>query len=593
MVISKGFYYFVRMKKINPGLLLFILLTTTGNMFGQSGLMNNLGALIYTDPGAIVKVKGTFVNHTQGIFQNYGVSTIDSNFVNDALSEGGGFYRVGKDWVNNGTFLHDTSQVFLWGNNQFIRGDSVTTFWELELQGTGIKTQQINSYTANELRLNDRELATDTFFMHVTTSAPGAITRTTGFVSSLGNGKLYRNTNVTASYLFPTGSSLVVTRYRPAILIPNIASSNTYGVRMVNNNASDDGYERTLVDSFVCRTNPYYYHLIRQVGGSQPTDIRLFYDQAADSLWDGMAHWRTQPNNFWNDMSPVTHTVATPLSSVTRQAWTDFIPQPFILSRIRPAVPQISGLDTVCGSRNELYTASPDSASYIYNWGVSQGFVAATPTNNSAIVSWNTGGTPGAVALTVTAPNGCTSFPDSLPVLIYPEIIAAFNTSTNGVYGSEPIVFIDQSQNASVWNWNFGDTQESSKQNPTHIYNAPGSYTITLIATSPDGCLDTAQTNLTIIDGLIIPNVFTPDGDGINDDFEIKGSGFSSFKCSIFNRWGNLMFESSAAQIKWDGSTLSGTLASPGTYFVILEIGTLNGQTIEHKGTVTLVRKSE
>lgn len=133
-----------------------------------------MGALIYTAPGAIVKVQnGSFNNAQNGTFTNHGTTTIDSSFYNNALSQGNGNYRVGKHWVNNMKFVPDSSHAFLFGDNQFITGDSVTYFFDLSLEGTGIKTQQIRSYTIDSLILNDRELATDTFFMHVLNTDTG------------------------------------------------------------------------------------------------------------------------------------------------------------------------------------------------------------------------------------------------------------------------------------------------------------------------------------------------------------------------------------------------------------------------------------
>lgn len=569
--------------------ILFLFFLGTGfNAFAQPGLMNNKAALVYTAPNSIVKIKGSFNNDQGGTFQNWGTTTIDSSFFNNGLSEKSGFYRVGKDWVNNNIFISDSSQAFLFGNDQFITGDSVTRYWIVELQGTGIKTQQINSFTKFELKLNDRELATDTFYMHVLNTDTGAITRSSGFVSSLGNGKLLRNTNVSEPYLYPTGSSLITTRYRPVTLKPENTNPHTYGVRMVNNDATLDGYDRTRVDSFVCRTNPFFYHLISRNVGAASADIRVFYELPADSLWDGLAHWEfPNPAGEWNDLSPVTYTPATPLSSVTKAAWAEFDPQPFILSRIRPGVPEIVGLDTVCGSKTQLYTGLPENNTYVYNWVIDNGEVTSNPALNEAIVLWDAAGGPGSVTLTVTAQNGCESFPDVMPVLVYPEVVAAFNYSPNGSFGSEPIVFADQSQNANAWNWTFGDNGSSQLQNPTHIYNNEGNYDIMLVATSSDGCKDTALASVSIIEGIKIPNIFTPNDDGVNDLFEVSLSGYENYRCSIFNRWGNLMFETEAPQISWDGTTAAGKLVPAGTYFCVIEFNTPNGL-YTHKGTVNV-----
>lgn len=573
------------MKRLN---LVLALVGLSWASYAQNALMNNKGALMYTAPNSIVKVKGSFNNDTDGLFQNKGTTTVDSSFYNNGQSEKSGFYRVGKDWVNNYVFISDSSQVFLFGDNQFITGDSVTRYWILELQGTGIKTQQIDSYVKDSLKLNDRELATDLFNMHVLNTDTGCITRSTGFVSSLGNGKLLRDMDQAEAYLFPTGSSLGVTRYRPVRMRPESVAPHTFGVRMANTDATLDGYDRTRVDSFVCRTNPYFYHWISRNAGTGAADVMLHYDVVADSLWDGMAHWELPvPAGQWHDLSPVNYVTGAPFNSVTKAVWPEFDPEPFILSRIRPGVPVIVGPDTACGSKPQLYTGMPENQTWVYNWSVNNGVIDTFPAVNEAVITWSGAGGPGSVGLTVTALNGCTSYPDLMNVWVHPQVVAAFNYSPNGSFGSKPLAFADQSENAVQWNWDFGDNGNSQMQNPTHVYNTAGEYTITLIATSPEGCKDTATSVVTVIDGIKIPNIFTPNGDGNNDLFEISLSGFKNYKCSVFNRWGNLMFESDAPQISWDGTTAAGTLVPAGTYFCVIEFMTPSGP-YTHKGTVNV-----
>lgn len=563
-------------------------LIASAGLYAQQALFNNNGALVYTAPNSILKVRGSFDNMQNGLFQNWGTTTIDSSFFNNGQSEKSGFYRVGKDWVNNSIFISDSSHVILFGDDQFITGDSVTRYWILELQGTGVKTQQIESYTKFELRLNDRELATDTHFMHVLNTDTAAITRTSGFVSSLGNGKLLRNTQNALAYRFPTGSSLGTTRYRPVEITPETGLFHTFGVRMANNDATLDGYDRTSVDSVVCRTNPFFYHWISRNAGTGAASIKVFYDEPADSLWDGLAHWELPiPTGQWRDLSPVTYTPANPFSSVTKAAWPDYNTQPFILSRIRPQVPQIVGLDTVCGSKEQLYTGLPENNTWVYNWTINNGTITSTPAVNEVEVLWNDAGGPGSVTLSVTATNGCTSFNNVMNVLVHPEVIAAFNYSPNSGAGSTPVVFADQSQNASGWNWDFGNGSSSQLQNPTHIFNTEGNYDITLISTSPEGCKDTAYASVVIVEAINIPNIFTPNGDGINDLFEVTITGFENYRCTIFNRWGNLMFETTAPHISWDGTTAAGKLVPAGTYFVVIEFDTPNGL-YTHKGTVNV-----
>lgn len=555
----------------------------------QQALFNNKGALIHANSQVIIKVKGSFLNDTGSTFTNHGNTTIDTNYINNALSEGDGIYRVGVNWVNNETFVCDTSQVILYGANQLITGDSVSHFYFLELTGTGIKRQTLDAYTNRILILNDRELATDSFNMTVTNPNVNAITRFTGFVSSLAQGRLIRATNTVAPYLFPTGSSLGIQRYRPVTISPVSVTACWYGVRLANNDANFQGYNRSQVDSFVCDLNPLFYHFINR-NGTIDADVAVFYDPAQDGSWDGLAYWNPLTPNRWNDMSPVTSGNVPPNLNYNRKmGWTNWLPEAYILDKVRPPVPLIVGDTLVCGGDIYNYAVEPPNSLYTYSWNVTQGGDIITDSTATDIqIDWGSGNTQETVTLIQTAPNGCSSFPGMLGVGVYPEPVAAFSMNPNVVLGSIPIQFTDQSQNPYTWNWNFGNGSASSDQNPTYIFNEDGTYSVTLIITTEDGCMDTVTQEVTILDGINIPDVFTPNGDGSNDIFEISGSNFENFHAEIYNRWGTKIFESDAAQISWDGTTLTGSMVTQGTYFLTLVIKLLDGSEVKYGGTVNV-----
>jgi trimeric autotransporter adhesin len=101
----------------------------------------------------------------------------------------------------------------------------------------------------------------------------------------------------------------------------------------------------------------------------------------------------------------------------------------------------------------------------------------------------------------------------------------------------------------------------STETNPTYTYpnNGEGQYVVTLVATSPLGCTDTATTIIQVYEELIfyVPNTFTPDNDKYNPVFlPIFTSGFDPFDYNllIFNRWGEVIFESNNHEVGWDGS---------------------------------------
>lgn len=573
------------MKKVS-GIIFFILFTLS--LQAQLAVLNNKGALIYANPNAIIKVKGSFLNDLYSTFTNHGTTTIDSSYINNELTQGNGIYRVGKNWENNKNFVADTSQVILDGDNQLITGDSVSHFYTLELQNTGIKRQTLFSYTDHLLKLNDRELATDSFFMFVTNPSLNAITRTTGFASSLGPGRLSRHTNSTGTYLYPTGSSLGTIRYRPVEIRPNDANDNYYSVRLANNLASLNGFDIDDKDSAVCQINPLFYHKINRSIGISDADISIYYDPLLDGVWDAIAYWNQLGDQQWIDIGTVSNGTLAPFNFNTRNNWNQWQFVNFALSKKRPPIPDILGDSIVCGGYTTLYEGITDQANTGFIWTLTNGGSLIDSTANPTSILWGAGNTNDTLQLIQVAANGCPSFPAFQIIEVYPQPIAAFGATPITALGSIPIIYTDSSQNAAYWSWNFGDGNTSTTTNPQHIFNGEGTYTTTLIIQSAEGCFDTAFVTINIIDGLNIPNVFTPNGDGANDVFEISGTNFKNFEALIFDRWGVVVFESSAAQISWNGKTQTGSWASEGTYFLVLKITLLNGTVVDYSNFLNL-----
>ena len=169
-----------------------------------------------------------------------------------------------------------------------------------------------------------------------------------------------------------------------------------------------------------------------------------------------------------------------------------------------------------------------------------------------------------------------------------------------GVFTTSPqnINFINNSINATSYAWDFGDGSTSTLLNPNHIFNNTElGYIVTLTATNTAGCLDVHQVSIGSNDGLVyyIPNTFTPDGDGYNQTFQpVFTSGFDpfNFQMLIYNRWGELIFESYDALKGWDGSYgTEGGLVQDGTYTykITFKNPKLDERVIIH-GHVSLIR---
>ena len=139
------------------------------------------------------------------------------------------------------------------------------------------------------------------------------------------------------------------------------------------------------------------------------------------------------------------------------------------------------------------------------------------------------------------------------------------------IYNDNQFDIENLSTNATVYFWDFGDGNNTNMTNPTHIYDQqPGYYAITLVAFNEIGCSDTAVGTIQLIEELFIyvPNTFTPNNSGTNDVFlPIIDSGIddATYKLQLFNRWGEMVFESKDKTVGWDG-TYRGSIVQDGIF---------------------------
>jgi len=207
--------------------------------------------------------------------------------------------------------------------------------------------------------------------------------------------------------------------------------------------------------------------------------------------------------------------------------------------------------------------------------------------NNSYTISGNY-----TVSMQVLYENNCSyTYNRAIQMQVYPLPVADFIIDTDSLFAGELIPFIDQTTGSGLqWYWDFGDQIQSTQQNPYHIYTHIGEYDVKLTVVSVGDCSDSITKTIKITEGLIIPNVFTPNGDGDNDVFRIPISGYKDYQLLIFNRWGEVLFESKTKNAPWDGRTPTGAMAAEGTYFYVLKVTTAAGIPQEYKGYIMLLR---
>lgn len=241
----------------------------------------------------------------------------------------------------------------------------------------------------------------------------------------------------------------------------------------------------------------------------------------------------------------------------------------------------------VCPGTTVTYTAS-GASTYVWNPSAQTGNVVSVTPATTTVYS-----------VTGTDANNCSA--TATATVNIPTIAA--NMTASPETGDAPLAvqFVNLSTNASTYVWNYGNGNPNQTTNSvtdtvqTNYPNA-GTYTVTLIASNTTGgvtCSASYTLVILVTEGysLVIPNIFTPNGDAINDNFMVKGEGVSNFSMDIFDRWGLKMFSSSSINTVWDGKTAGGKDVPADTYFYLINAtSSKTNVSKEYKGYLTLIR---
>lgn len=174
-------------------------------------------------------------------------------------------------------------------------------------------------------------------------------------------------------------------------------------------------------------------------------------------------------------------------------------------------------------------------------------------------------------------------------VIVSPD--ANFQVVTQPLFNNLPMTFQNLTNNGDYYEWFFGDGNTSSLTHPNNTYINPGTYPVTLIATDLKGCTDTIIKYIVIEEEyyIYIPNSFTPDGDRFNNNFKASTINIETLSIQLFNRWGELVFDSESVDFSWDGY-YNGRVARDGTYVWKLSYVTRSGIEGKLNGHVTVLK---
>jgi gliding motility-associated-like protein len=256
-----------------------------------------------------------------------------------------------------------------------------------------------------------------------------------------------------------------------------------------------------------------------------------------------------------------------------------------------PPTPTIITNSPLCeGQTLFLETDSFPNASYI--WAGPSGF---SSNERNPVIGYAMAVNSGAYEIIKIA-NGCASLATSIDITVNPTPISLFYALPEEVSIVNPVIeFSSQATTGNDINyqWDFGDNNNSTDYSTTHLYGDTGTYTVKYTVTDAlTGCQ--SETEKTVIVTpyfrLYIPSAFTPNGDGLNDIFEIYGSAIEKYELNIFDRWGGKMYESVNISQPWEGKVSGAHDAPQGAYVYMIKVKDNKGKEYEYTGTVTLLR---
>lgn len=259
--------------------------------------------------------------------------------------------------------------------------------------------------------------------------------------------------------------------------------------------------------------------------------------------------------------------------------------------------PDTVGCSPLCVNfQNSASIASGSNISYIWDFGDGSGAGIAPNAehcyiNNSVFLqaAFN-------VSLTVTSDSGCvTAFAKNNYIIVNPNPVSNFSVQPEVTSIIDPVItFTNLSSGENAWNWNFGDLTTSSIVSPLpHTYPDTARYQITLIVSNQYTCVDTSYRTITIEPdwAFFVPNVFTPNGDRINDTFQGYGFGLLEYEMVIFDRWGNEIYRTKDYDYPWDGRANNGEdIAQLDVYVYVINVKDVKGKYHSYKGIVSLVK---
>ncbi len=263
-----------------------------------------------------------------------------------------------------------------------------------------------------------------------------------------------------------------------------------------------------------------------------------------------------------------------------------------ILVELKPEKPEIGINQALFCLKDVIKLSVPAQEGISYTWSGPNHYTASTNAIEIPVTDLNLAGTYQVVLTSGT----CNS---EAATIVIPAIarvpVAQFYTDPtfNTKFSAPvPITFTNTSLYGDFYEWNFGDGFTTAEQNPTHIYQTDGLFRITLTAFSKNGCANAITQGDLIIKknaSTFVPNAFSPNGDGINDELVIGVTNLKKYSIQIYNRLGSQVFFTNNIFENWNG-TFKGNQLPVGVYYYIILGTNISNNTVKYSGSITLLR---
>jgi gliding motility-associated-like protein len=560
-------------------LVIFITVFISKNLAQNPPQLSNMGAQISVKSG-FISVKGDVHNYQNGQIDNSDTIFFTGNWQNYVS-------QPFSSTVNN------QGWVKMVGQNQQIGGNFPSNFYHLQLLNRAVKSALVDVHIYKQLWLNDCELAANNQNIIVFNTDLAAVqtgfNNIWGFVSNLTNGGLQRFTNQNGDYFFPMGAANVPNSvFRPVFLTPTISVLSSHKVGFFNQDATNQGFDRSQKEFSICDINERFFHKIQHTGAVNPVQVPVFTNILLDTVLDGsfgsLGAWEN--SSIWKEKS-LLNAAFNPIYNLNSYKtdiainYPDANYQPVALANVAPAIDLQLSANPICASDSLIATANGDFPTFDF---FVDSFLLQSDINNIFSTRLNQGFS----TVWVVGTNGVcgrTSALDSVEV--FAAAVAQVSNDTIIVSGTNANL---QASGGIFYDW-FPTDALSCTNCPNPTAN-PDSTTVYIVKVENlDGCAAYDTVIVTVKNDveniLFIPNVLTPNSDGKNDTWFIKNIElFPSNKVRIINRWGDVVFVSERYNNDFDGR-FSGGLLPAGTYYYIIDLGAGWGV---FKGDVTIIR---